>query len=50
MIAIRMRDTGFKRALKTMPLGTEVRIIRIMGPFGSLILHQNAARFAFLVA
>ena len=47
MIATRMRDTAFKRVLKTMPLGTEVRIV---GPFGSLILHQNADRPAVFLA
>jgi ferredoxin-NADP reductase len=47
MIATRMRDTAFKRVLKTMPLGTEVRIV---GPFGSLTLHQNAARPAVFLA
>ena len=47
MIATRMRDTAFKRVLKTMPLGTEVRIV---GPFGSLTLHQNTARPAVFLA
>src|SRR5262245_8721351 len=47
MIATRMRDTAVKRALKTIPLGTEVRIV---GPFGSLILHQNTARQAVFLA
>src|SRR5262249_57000344 len=47
MIATRMRDTAIKRALKTMPLGTEVRIV---GPFGSLTLHQNTARQAVFLA
>ena len=47
MIATRMRDTAFKRVLKTMPLGTEVRIV---GPFGSLTLRQNAARPAVFLA
>jgi len=42
-----MSDTAFKRVLKTMPLGTEVRIV---GPFGSLILHQNADRPAVFLA
>jgi ferredoxin-NADP reductase len=37
----------FKRVLKTMPLGTEVRIV---GTFGSLTLHQNAARPAVFLA
>jgi ferredoxin-NADP reductase len=47
MIATRMRDTAFKRVLKTMPLGTEVRIV---GPFGSLTLHQSTARPAVFLA
>ena len=47
MIATRMRDTAVKRALKTMPLGTEVRIV---GPFGALTLHQNIARPAVFLA
>ncbi|MGH9765927.1 MAG: FAD-dependent oxidoreductase [Blastocatellia bacterium] len=47
MIATRMRDSAFKRVLKTMPLGTEVRIV---GPFGALTLHQNAARPAVFLA
>jgi ferredoxin-NADP reductase len=47
MIATRMRGSAFKRVLKTMPLGTEVRIV---GPFGSLTLHQNAARPAVFLA
>jgi ferredoxin-NADP reductase len=47
MIATRMRDTAFKRVLKTMALGTEVRIV---GPFGSLTLLQNAARPAVFLA
>jgi ferredoxin-NADP reductase len=47
MIATRMRDTAFKRVLKTMPLGTAVRIV---GPFGSLTLTQNADRPAAFLA
>jgi ferredoxin-NADP reductase len=47
MIARRMRDSAFKRVLKTMPLGTEVRIV---GPFGSLTLHENPARPAVFLA
>ena len=35
MVAMRMRDTAFKRVLKNMPLGTEVEL---EGPFGSLTL------------
>ena len=41
MIATRMRDTAFKRVLKTAPLGT---IIRIDGPNGEMVLHEDAAR------
>ena len=47
MVATRMRDTAFKRVLKTMPLGTAVRIVR---PFGSLTLHHNADRPAVFLA
>jgi ferredoxin-NADP reductase len=47
MIATRMRDSAFKRVLKTLPLGTEVKI---EGPFGSLRLHNNAARPAVVLS
>jgi predicted ferric reductase len=47
MVATRMRDTAFKRALGTLPLGAEVQI---EGPFGNLILHNNAARAAVFLA
>jgi len=47
MIATRMRDTAFKRVLATFPLGARVRID---GPFGNLILHNNAARTAVFLA
>lgn len=47
MIAMRMRDTAFKRVLKTMPLKTKVKVD---GPMGSLILHQDAIKPAvFLI-
>ncbi|MFB3917458.1 MAG: FAD-dependent oxidoreductase [Terriglobales bacterium] len=47
MVATRMRDTAFKRALKTLPLGTNVRI---EGPSGSFTLHNNAKKPAvFLI-
>jgi ferredoxin-NADP reductase len=39
MITTRLRDTAFKRALQTMPLGTAVKI---EGPFGDLRLHHAA--------
>lgn len=41
MIATRLRDTAFKRTLRTMPRGTEVRI---EGPLGNLTLHNTPAR------
>lgn len=47
MVATRMRDTAFKRVLKTLPLETAVKI---EGPFGNLTLHNNAARPAVLLA
>ena len=47
MVATRMRDTAFKRVLKTMPLGTAAKI---EGPFGNQTLHNNAARPAVLLA
>src|SRR6266566_943525 len=40
MSATRMRDTAFKRVLKTMPLGTE---LTLDAPYGSFTLHNNAA-------
>lgn len=47
MIATRMRDTAFKRVLRTMALPAEVRI---KGPYGAFTLHKDAARPAvFLV-
>jgi len=47
MVATRMRDTVFKRTLRTLPLGTAVKI---EGPFGNLTLHNNAAKTAVLLA
>ena len=47
MVATRMRNTAFKRVLKTLPLGTEVKI---EGPFGDLRLHHNAARAAVVLS
>lgn len=47
MIASRMRDTAFKRVLKTLPLGAEVTI---EGPFGDLRLHNNASRPAIVLS
>ena len=47
MVATRMRDTAFKRVLKRMPIGSKVQI---EGPSGDLILHNNVARAAVLLA
>lgn len=47
MITTRMRDTAFKRVLKTMPLESQVKI---EGPSGDLTLHDNASRPAVLLA
>lgn len=46
-IATRMRDTAFKRTLKTMDEGNP---ISIDGPFGSFLLHENAARPAVFLS
>jgi ferredoxin-NADP reductase len=43
MFATRMRDTAFKRSLKQMPLGSQVKITP---PMGSFTLHKNPARAA----
>lgn len=47
MVAIRTRNTGCHRILKSMPLNSEVKI---GGPFGNLILHNNTSRPAILLA
>lgn len=47
MIATRMRDTAFKRVLKTAPIGTTVSID---GPSGQMVLHDDAARPAVFLA
>lgn len=47
MIATRMRDTAFKRALATAAPGTRVRID---GPSGLMVLHDDAARPAVFLA
>ena len=41
MFATRMRDSAFKRSLKSVPLGTEVKID---GPMGSFTLHKNSKK------
>jgi ferredoxin-NADP reductase len=47
VVATRMRDSAFKRALKSLPIGSSVGID---GPFGSLTLHNNRDRPAIFVA
>jgi len=47
MVATRMRDTAFKRVLAAMKVGATVRI---EGPFGDLVLHNNPTRAAMLLA
>jgi ferredoxin-NADP reductase len=40
MIATRMRDTAFKRILKTMPVDAEITVAE---PWGELILHEDSS-------
>jgi ferredoxin-NADP reductase len=47
MITTRMRDSAFKRCLKTMRLGTK---LTMEGPFGDLVLHGDPGRAAVLLA
>jgi ferredoxin-NADP reductase len=47
MIATRMRDTAFKRVLRSMPLG---KPMKIAGPGGSFTLHNNPAKTAVFLA
>ena len=47
MFATRMRDTAFKRYLKTVPLGTSVKVEQAIGSF---TLHKNSAKPAVLLA
>ncbi|MGB6194030.1 MAG: FAD-dependent oxidoreductase [Terracidiphilus sp.] len=47
MVTTRLRDTAFKRVLRTMPLETEVKI---EGPFGDLRLDRDAGRAAVFLA
>ena len=47
MIITKLRDTSFKRILRTMPPGTEVRI---EGPFGNRRLHSSVRHTAVFLA
>jgi ferredoxin-NADP reductase len=47
-IATRMREgSAFKRALKSLPNGAQVRLT---GPLGAMTLHEDAARSAVFIA
>ena len=47
VVATRMRDSVFKRAMKSLPIGSPVTID---GPFGSLGLHTERARAGVFIA
>ena len=47
MVATRMRDTAFKRELASAAPGTR---IRVEGPQGDMVLHENAERPAVFLA
>lgn len=47
MVTTRMRNTAFKRVLKTLPIGAGVKID---GPFGDLTLPHNADRTLVFIA
>jgi ferredoxin-NADP reductase len=47
LIATRIRDSAFKRALSILPLGTHVNLI---GPMGSFSLHRNTSKPAVFLA
>lgn len=46
-IATRMRDTAFKRTLRTMPLGS---VIEVDGPAGECVLGDDSSRAAVFLA
>jgi ferredoxin-NADP reductase len=47
VVATRMRNTVFKKAISSLPIGSGARI---EGPMGSFRLHNNTARPAFFLA
>ena len=47
MVATRLRDTAFKRVLRSMTLGSE---LKIEGPLGSMTLHRKITRPAVILA
>ncbi len=50
VIAMRMRDTAFKRVLKNMPIGSKVLIQILLGvPHGAFAIHENASKPAVFI-
>jgi len=47
VVATRMRDSVYKRALRALPIGASAKVD---GPFGSLTLHRNPSRAAVFIA
>jgi len=47
LIVSRMRDTPFKNSLKTIPLGTKLKVTR---PAGKFLLHEDTAKPAVFLA
>jgi ferredoxin-NADP reductase len=47
IVAMRMRDTGFKRAADALPIGVP---FLLEGPYGNLILHRDVGRPAVFLA
>ena len=47
VVATRMRDSAYKRALRALPIGA---CVKVDGPFGSLTLHRNPSRAAVFIA
>jgi ferredoxin-NADP reductase len=47
VVATRMRDSAFKRAFKSLPVGSPAKL---EGPFGSLTLHNDRVRPAVFIA
>jgi ferredoxin-NADP reductase len=47
MFATRMRDTAFKRVLRTLPIGAE---LQLEGPFGMMTLDKEESRPAVILA
>jgi len=47
VVATRMRDSAYKRALRALAIGA---CVKVDGPFGSLTLHRNPSRAAVFIA